>query len=125
MLAASITSHTLMFIAMVNDLEFVDHRDVDAAEDVLEQLRGLGDFGAGRTDDRLDAVLVEGAGEIGRGLVEAAHEFGDGLRIVALAARIFALGAEGDEEVLATLQLLRARLEHRGEHVVTRRAGVG
>src|SRR5690606_10793878 len=37
--------------AVKNDLEFVDHGDVDGAEDVLHQLRGLGHLAIGDGDD--------------------------------------------------------------------------
>ena len=79
--------------------QLVDQRDVDRAEDVLEQLRQLRRLGAGDAHDLVADEPVELRGALGAGLGQAA----DHLRRVAQrevgAARIDALGREGEVEV--------------------------
>src|SRR5690606_25253699 len=61
----------------IDDLQFVDEGDVDAAEDVLEQLRRLGGAARGDRDDCLDGATVEGLRLFKTGGSESAHDLGD------------------------------------------------
>src|SRR5207249_3005939 len=84
-----------------DDFEFVDQGDVDAAVDVFEEFGGFGDFGGGDAMDLRDDARVEGHGEIGGEVIDAADEFGDGGGGGVLAAWVFALGGVSEEEVAA------------------------
>ena len=81
--------------------ELVDERDVDRAEDVLEQLRHLRDLEGGHRDELVADERVEllGAGAAGRR--EAADDLRRRAQRVVGAARVDALGREGDVEVAA------------------------
>src|SRR5262249_32808310 len=72
--------------------ELVDERDVDRAEDVLEQLRELRRFGRGNLDDLLAGAAVQ----LGRTVCalrrNAADDLRHVLRLPVLATRIDALG---------------------------------
>ena len=108
--------------------ELVDERDVDRAEDVLEELRQLGCLGRRDRVHRVDRRRVERDGGGGRALVDPADDLRHGLRRPVLATRVDALGGEGEVEVLAggeaapaledRLDLLprRARVRRRLEH---------
>ena len=91
--AASITSQTSMPIALVDDLELVHQRDVDGAEDVLGELRGLGRVGRGDRHGADHDCVVERAGEPERRRVVAADDLGDARGREVAVARVLALGA--------------------------------
>src|SRR4029077_17475131 len=101
--------------------ELVDERDVDRAEDVLEQLRQLRGLGRGNLDDLVHGARVEldRAARALRG--QAADDLRGGLGRPVLPAGVDALRREGQVEAFACLQ--SARLEQRG-YALTRRAGV-
>src|SRR5207302_4176465 len=78
--------------AVAEDREFVDERDVDRAEDVLEQLRQLGGLGRGDLDHLVDGARVE-LDRPARALRrQAADDLRRRLRRPVLAAGIDALG---------------------------------
>ena len=95
----AITSHTSMPIACEHHLHLVDQRDVHRAVDVLQQLRRLGDLRAADRDDLLDRLAVERRRQLAADRVDPADELGDRLRVVILAARVFALGRVGEVEI--------------------------
>ena len=102
--------------------ELVDERDVDRAEDVLEQLRQLGRLGRRDGVHGVDRAAVD----VGRGLGARGREPADDLRRRLRrpvgAARVDALGRHREVEVLAGLEaaaLLEQRLDD-----LARRAGV-
>src|SRR5439155_8542523 len=101
--------------AVAEDRELVDERDVDRAEDVLEQLRQLGRLGAGELVHRVDCTPVE-LGRPARAFRrDPAEHLRRRLRRPVLAARIDTLRRHGEEEALARAQpasLLEDRLQH-------------
>ena len=118
--------------------ELVDERDVDRAEDVLEELRQLRGLGRRDAVHRLDRRAVERGRGVGRRVVDPADHLRDGLRRPVDPARVDALGREGEvevpsgdearlalehgQELLPRRPRVRRRLEH---DEVTRRAGDG
>ena len=103
--------------------ELVDERDVDGAEDVLEEFRELGCFGRRDGVHVVDRGGVELDGCSSRVGVDAAHDLGHGLRRPVLATGIDALWREGEVEVLAGREAT-SRLEDR-LHLLSGRAGIG
>ena len=95
------------------DRQLVDERDVDRAEDVLQQLRELGDLGRRDRDDLVADVRVDGGGALGAARGEAADDLRRGAHRVVGAAGVDALGREREREVLAGAQagLLQQRHE--------------
>ncbi|EAU66011.1 hypothetical protein STIAU_4801 [Stigmatella aurantiaca DW4/3-1] len=95
-------------------LHLVDHGDVHAPEDVLQQLGELRHARGGHRNDFLERAGVEGLGHLEARGREATDDLRNGLRVEALVARVLTLGAEGQVEVHARLQaaLLQQRLEH-------------
>ena len=81
--------------------ELVDERDVDRAEDVLEQLRQLG--GLGRRDGVTIVSIAAGRPRRRprRGLVDPADDLRRRLRRPVGPPGVDALGGEGEQEVLA------------------------
>src|SRR5438046_9410210 len=61
----------------VNDLEFVDEGDVDAAENIFEELDRLRDAARGNRHDRLDGKTVERLGFFKTSRRITAHNFGN------------------------------------------------
>ena len=110
--------------AVEDHLQLVHERDVHGAEDVLEELRGLGDARARDRDDACRArrrtaprpTSVEAA-------VHAADDLRDRLRGEVRAARVLALGREGEQEVLRACE--RPALSRIGRHLLVGRARVG
>ena len=108
---------------VAEDRELVDERDVDRAEDVLEQLRELGRLRAGELVHRVDRAPVEVGGParaLGR---DPAEHLRRRLRRPVLAPRVDALRRHREEEALAHAEaasLLEDRLEQ-----LARRAGPG
>ena len=102
--------------------QLVDERDVDAAEDVLEQLGHLGDLRRGDLDDRVHGEPVD----LGRAARALGGQPADDLRRRARrpvdAAGVDPLRREGQREVAARPQ--PRALEDRGQ-LVARRPGVG
>src|SRR5207244_5311855 len=100
---------------VAEDGELVDERDVDRAEDVLEQLRQLGRLGAGELVHRVDRAPVEVGGAaraLGR---DPAEHLRRRLRRPILAPRVDALRGHREEEALARAEaasLLEDRLQH-------------
>jgi len=84
-----------------DDFEFIDEGNIDGAEDVLGQLRRLGDAaGADRMDGiEGERVQLDAAFEALRRV--AAHDLGDGLDRVVLAAGILPLGGIGQMKAFA------------------------
>src|SRR5581483_8057506 len=100
---------------VAEDRELVDERDVDRAEDVLEELRQLRGLRAGQLVDGVDRLPVD----VGRALralgADTAEHLRRRLRRPVLAAGVDALGREGEEEVRVGLEaasLLEDGLEH-------------
>ena len=122
--AASTTSQMSIPIRSQRIGELVDERDVDRAEDVLEQLRQLGRLRARELVDRVDRAPVELGGParaLGR---DPAEHLRRRLRRPVLAARVDALGRHREEEALARAQaasLLEDRLEHLARRARPRR----
>ena len=108
--------------AVEEHLELVDQGDVDAAVGVFEDLGGLGGLAGADRHDGVDGGGVGGDGGGQRVLVVPADDLGDGLGGIILAAGVFALGREGEVEILADLQA--ALFEYR-EHDLAGSAGVG
>ncbi len=81
--------------------EFVHERDVHRTEDVLEELGQLRRLRRRDRDHGLERALVEGDGALGAGRGDPADDLGRRLRRPVRAARVDALGREGEEEVLA------------------------
>ena len=103
--------------------ELVDERDVDGAEDVLEQLRQLGRLGRRHRVHLVDRRGVEGDGCGGRVVVDPADDLRHGLRRPVLAPGIDPLGREREVEVLSggePAPLLEDRL-----HLLGRRSRIG
>ena len=120
--AASMTSQMSIPMRSASDRHLVDQRDVDGAEDVLEQLRELGDLGGGDRHDVVADAPVELDGAVGARRREAADDLRRVAQRVVGAAGVDALGREGEVEVLAGAQA--GLLEQRNE-VFPRRAGEG
>jgi hypothetical protein len=87
-----------------DDLELVDQGDVDGAEDVLQELGALCHFETADRDNVVHRRSVEGHGQPQGGIVIAAHDLRDVLRVVFGVTRVLALWGEGEEEVVAGLQ---------------------
>ena len=105
---------------VAEDRELVDERDVDRAEDVLEQLRQLGRLGARDLVHGVDRAPIEVGRPAGALRRDPAEHLRRRLRRPVLAARVDALGGHGEEEALARLEpaaLLEDRLQQ-----LTRRA---
>jgi hypothetical protein len=90
--------------AVVDDLELVDEGDVDRAEDVFGELRGLGNAGRGDPHCRVDDLIVEGLGEVTGNWIDAAHDLGDVGRAEGRVAGVFTFGREGQEKVSSALE---------------------
>ena len=86
------------------DLQLVDQRDVHGPIRVLEDLARLGDLGRRDGDDPDDHPPVERRGDLQARGVETADDLGDRRGRERRVARVFALGAEGEEEVRAGLE---------------------
>ena len=108
--------------AVAEHLHLVDHGDVHAAEDVLEQLGELGHAGARHGHRVLEGARVEGLGDLEAGGRVAADDLRNRLGVEALVARVLALGAEGQVEVHAGLE---AALLQQGLEDLVRGARVG
>ena len=67
---------------VAHDADLVGQADVDGSVGVLENFHHLGGLGALHGDHRVDEVLVEGAGGLRGGRVDAAHDLGGVLRLV-------------------------------------------
>ena len=104
------------------DRQLVDERDVDRAEDVLQQLGQLRDLRRGDGDERLAHAAVEVEGSLGALACEAADELGRVADREVRAAGIDALGREREREVLARVQ---TRLLQQRHQMLARRAGEG
>ncbi len=89
---------------LAQERQVVDERDVDVAEDVLEQLRQLRRVGRGHRDDLLVDVAQEGRGALGAGLGRRADEPRHALAGTGRVARVDPLRREGEIEVRARLQ---------------------
>ena len=98
----------------------VHERDVDRAEDVLEQLGELGDLGRRDAHDLVAHGRVDRDRGVGAGRREAADDLRRRAEGEVGPARVHALGREGQREVLPGAQ--PALLEQR-HHVLARRAG--
>lgn len=83
--------------------QFVDQGDVDAAEDVFQQLGHLGGFGGAYRHQLLDGPLVKGGARLQAGRGVAADHLGDVAGVEVLAAGVFPLRGIDQEEVLAHL----------------------
>ena len=99
---------------VADDGHFVDQADVHAAEGVLQQLHQLGGLDRRHLHDLLDRRLVERGHDAGAVGGDAAHDLRRVAGVPGRVARIDALGAEGEEEILAHLEpgLLERRLHH-------------
>ena len=102
--------------------ELVHERDVDRAEDVLEQLGQLRRLRGRDRDDGLDGAAVQLGRALGAGGRQPAHELRRVPGRPVSAAGVDPFGRERQVEVLAGLEA--ARLENRLE-ALPRRAGVG
>ena len=99
---------------VAEDRELVDERDVDRAEDVLEQLRQLGGLGARELVHGVDRAPVERGGPLRALGRDAAEHLRRRLRRPVLAARVDPLRRHGEEEALARAEaasLLEDRLQ--------------
>ena len=103
-------------------LQFVGQGDVHAAVNVFEDFARLGHFTRPHRHGALQHLAVEFGGNLGALAVDAPDDLGDVPRGEVRVARVFAFGAEGQEEVLAALEaaLFEDRLED-----IARRAGIG
>jgi hypothetical protein len=90
--------------ALGEDRELVHERDVDRAEDVLEQLCHLGRLGRGDALDVLANAPVELGRTVGAGLGDAADHLRRVVQRVVGPARVDALGGERDVDVRTDLQ---------------------
>ena len=105
------------------DLQFVDHCDVHAAIDVLQDFGRLGHLARGDRHDPLQGHAVKLGGHLGAAAIDAADDLGNGPRGEMRVAGILAFGAEGQVEIAAGLQatpLFEDRLQD-----LSRRAGIG
>src|SRR5215213_4090481 len=82
----------------------VRHADVDGAEGVLQEFGGLGDAGGADRVDVVDDLRVEVRGRVGRGVGRAADHLGDVVRLELRVAGVYALGREGEQEILVEPQ---------------------
>src|SRR5262249_27325030 len=80
-------------------LEFVDHGDVDAAEDVLHELDHFGRAGGGDGDDFGNDLRVHQGCGAPAGRIHTADNFRDLGQAVLFIAGVFALGREGEIEI--------------------------
>src|SRR4029450_10404994 len=87
--------------APAHDGELVHEGNVDATEDVLEELDELGGLGRGHGHHSIDHQPVEDAREIAAGGGDAAHDLRNALEPPRAITRIDALGGEGEEELLS------------------------
>ena len=99
--------------------ELVDQGDVDAAEDVFEQLGHFGHLGGGDRHEVIERLAVDLDDLGGAGRREAAHDLGRRLGRVVGAPGIDPLGREGEVEVGARGEP-RALFEERREHLAGR-----
>ncbi len=90
--------------AVVDHLELVDQGDVHRAEDVLQQLGGLGGAGVRHPHHAGHHLLVELLRQVAGDLVGAADQLGDVRRRKIGVARVLALRRVGEEEVLAAAE---------------------
>ena len=81
--------------------QLVDERDVDRAEDVLEQLGELGGVGAADLDHRVADLRVELDRALGARVGQPTDELRGGADRVVGAARVDSLWREGEVEVPA------------------------
>jgi hypothetical protein len=102
--------------------DLVDHRDVDRAEDVLQQLGELGRLGARDADDLVADLAVERLGAIAACLGEPRHHLRRVAQREVRAPGVDALGRVGEVEVAAGDE--PGLLEDR-RHALARGAGVG
>ena len=107
--------------AVGEDRQFVDQRDVDRAEDVLEQLGQLRRLGRAHGHDLVADQAVEVDRALRAHLGQAAHDLRRGADGEVLAAGVDALGREGQREVAARGQ---ARLLEHGQQPLARGARV-
>ena len=107
---------------VTDDLELVDQRDVDAAEDVLEKLRDLGRLEAGDGHQRLDEAGVKQHDQFQAGLGQAADDLRGVVQVPALVAGVDPLRRVADEEVLAGGE---PPLDEGGHQHLLGRTGVG
>ena len=110
-----------MLHAVGEDRQFVDQRDVDRAEDVLEQLGQLRRLGRAHGHDLVADQAVEVDCALRAHLGQAAHDLRRGADGEVLAAGVHALGREGQREVAARGQ---ARLLEHGQQPLARGARV-
>ena len=103
------------------DRQLVHQRDVDRAEDVLQQLRHLRDLGGPDADDVIAHLLVQRDGTVTAGFGEAADDLRRRPQRVIGAARIDALGTERQIEVAARRE---ARLLQHRQQPLPRRARI-
>ena len=94
--------------------EFVDERDVDRAEDVLQQLRQLRRLRGREDDDLVADQRVQLAGPLGAGRSQATEQLRRGANRVVAAARVDPLRRVGEVEILAGREA-GASLEDRQE----------
>src|SRR5262245_54786519 len=89
---------------VVEDLELVDEGDVHRAIGVLEDLAGLGDLHARRTDDIHNGMAVQRTGSLAALLVESANHLWNRRGLKMSVARVLALRAEREKVVRSALQ---------------------
>jgi hypothetical protein len=90
--------------AVAEHRQLVDERDVDRAEDVLEQLGQLRRLGRRDADDLVADLAIQGNRAVQALRRQAADDLGCVAHRVVGAARVDALGREGDVEVAAGLE---------------------
>jgi hypothetical protein len=90
--------------SVAQDGKLVDERDVDRAEDVLEQLGELGGLGARDLVHRVDRAPVKLGGPARALRSDAAQHFRRGLRRPVLAPRIDPFRRHGQKEAFADPQ---------------------
>ena len=108
--------------AVGEDRQLVDERDVDRAEDVLQQLGHLRHLGGGDADDVVGDHAVQRLRAIAARGGEAADDLRGVAQRVVRPAGVDALGREGEVEIAPRGQ---ARLLQQRQQALARRAGVG
>ena len=88
----------------IDDLQFVDQGDIDAAEYVLRQLGRLGGAAGGNRHEGLDGPAIDGLGPFEAGGRVAADDFGNERHFAVGIARVFPFRREGQMEIRPRLE---------------------